>query len=201
MALVGGGTWLGYRMLREPDFSVITVAAADGVRAQQKMLEVVRRATGRSGPRGEPVVLSERELNAFLARHLAEAAEVPFTDLALRLPRDGIADFRGRLPLRHLVTEPPLSALAGSLPAAWLEHSVWLRVSVHTRLEPGATPARRRYLRLDVAEFAIGRQRLPATLVRLLLNPSALRVLRWPVPDGIEAITIEAGRVVIRIAA
>jgi hypothetical protein len=67
-------------------------------------------------------------------------------------------------------------------------------------LEPGVTRAQQRYLRLDVVEFAVGRQRLPAAMLRLLLNPSALRVLRWPMPEGTDAVTIETGRVVVRLA-
>lgn len=200
VALVAGSAWFCFRMLQEPAFPAVQATAADGARAQQKIFEVARRGAGRSGTNGEPVVLSERELNAFLSRHLAKAADVPFSDVGLRLAGGGIAEFKGRLPLRHLLTEPPLSALAGAVPAAWLERPVWLRLGARARIEPGTTRAQRRYLRLEVVEFAVGRQWLPAPLVRLLLDPPTLRVLRWPVPDGVEAVTIEKGRVVIRIA-
>lgn len=199
-ALIAMSALVGVRMLQEPELPVAAPTAADGVRAQQKIFEVVRRGAGRGGTSSEPVVLSERELNAFLSRHLAEAAEMPFAEVGLRLPGNGIAQFRGRLPLRQLLTEPPLAALAGLVPAGWLERPLWLRLTVRARLEPGAAQAHRRYLRLEVAEFGVGRQRLPAALLRLLLNPSTLRVLRWPVPDGIEAVTIERDRVVIRTA-
>ena len=87
-----------------------------------------------------------------------------------------------------------------ALPASWLQRRIWLDASGRARVEPGATRRERRYLRLDVTEFAVGRQRLPAMLLRFLLNPAALRVLRWPLPEGIEAVTVEAGRVVIRTA-
>lgn len=199
-ALVAGSAWLGFRMLQEPTFPALPTTAADGVRAQQKIFEVVRRGAGRSRTNGEPVVLSERELNAFLSRHLAEAADLPLGDVGLRLAAGGTAEFKGRLPLRRLLTEPPLSALAVAVPTAWLERSVWLRLGARARIEPGTTLAQRRYLRLEVVEFAVGRQWLPTPFVRLLLDPATLRVLRWPVPDGVEAITIEKGRVVIRLA-
>jgi len=145
-------------------------------------------------------MLTQGELNAFLARHLVEAAELPFADLALRLTDGGVVEFRGRLPLAHLVTEPPLSGLGPLLPAALLERPVWLRIRAHARVEPSLTRRVRRYLRLDVREFAVGRQRLPAVLLRILLDPQTLGVLRWPLPESIEAITIEPGRVVIRLA-
>ncbi len=199
-ALLVGSAWFGFQMLQEPDFPATLTTAAEGARAQQKIFEVARRLSGRSGANGEPVVLSERELNAFLSRHLAEAAEARLSDVGLRLTEGGIAEFRGRIPLRHFVTEPPLSVLAGAVPAAWLDRPVWLRLGARARIEPGATRARRRYLRLEVVEFAVGRQWLPASLVRFLLDPAMLRVLRWPVPDGVEAITIEQGRVLIRPA-
>ena len=200
VALVAGSAWFGVRMLQEPAFPAVATTAADGVRAQQKIFEVVQRSAGRSKTNGEPIVLSERELSAFLSRHLAEAADVPFSDVGLRLAGSGIAEFKGRLPLRHLLSEAPLSALAMAVPAAWLERSVWLRLGTRARIEPGTTRAQRRYLRLDVVEFAVGRQWLPAPVIRLLLDPATLRVLRWPVPDRVEAVTIENGRVVIRIA-
>ena len=67
-------------------------------------------------------------------------------------------------------------------------------------MQQGVTPHARSEIRLDVREFAVGRQRLPASLLRFLLDPRRLRVLRWPVPGSIEAITIEADQVVIRFA-
>jgi len=195
--------WIGLQALREPEFELPATAPGDGIRAQRKVYQiaqVARRGPGRSAPGGEPIVLTQGELNAFLSRHLVEAAELPFADLALRLTGDAGVEFRGRLPLAHLLTEPPLSGLGRVLPAALLEHPVWLRIRAHARVEPSITRRERRYLRLDVREFAVGRQRLPAVLLRILLDPRTLGVLRWPLPDSIEAITIEPGRVVIRLA-
>ena len=56
----------------------------------------------------------------------------------------------------------------------------------------------RRQLRLDVESFAVGRQRLPARALRLLLDPAALGLLQWPLPEHVERVSIEPGRVVIR---
>lgn len=200
LSLVGSTAWIVIRTLQEPEVPIASTTAADGVRAQQKIFEVVRRGAHRGDKNAEPVVLSERELSAFLSRHLSEIAELPFTDIGLRLPGGGIAEFRARLELRHLMTEPPLPALARALPASWLQRRIWLDVRVRARLEPGVARRERRYLRLGVTEFVVGRQRLPTMLLRLLLHPAVLRMLRWPVSEGIEAVTIEAGRVVIRTA-
>lgn len=195
LAAVGGGIWSGVRMLQEPDLPAAAPTAAEGARAQQKIFDLAR---GRA--RAEPVVLTERELNALFSRHLAEMADAPLTSVGVRLRGDGVAEVRARLPLRHLTEEPPWSVIAQIAPAAWLERPVWLRVTVRPRVEAPAAPSRRRHLRLDVQGFAVGRQRLPAVLLRLVLPPTTLRMLRWPLPDGVGAVTIEAGRAVIRPA-
>jgi hypothetical protein len=201
LVLVGGGVvWGVIQALREPDIHSIAVVPADGVRAQQKIFEIVRRG-GHAGDRNaEPIVFAERELNAFLARHLGESAALPLTDSSLRLERGGIAEVHARLPLRYLLREQPASMLGGFLPGVWLDRRVWLRVGVRPELESDPARRERRYLRLEVTDFAVGRQRLPALLLRVLLDPTALSVLRLRVPDGIDAITVEAGRLVVRPA-
>jgi hypothetical protein len=193
IAAVGGGVWVG--LFQEPDLPATAPTAAEGARAQQKIFDLARGRT-----RAEPVVLTERELNAFLSRHLAEMADAPLTSVGVRLAGDGVAEFRARLPLRYLTEEPPWSVIATIAPAAWLERPIWLRVTTRPRVEAPAAPSRRRHLRLAVEGFAVGRQRLPAVLLRLVLPPTMLRVLRWPLPDGVGAITIEAGQAVIRPA-
>ena len=191
--------WIGYQALQKPEFHLPPPGPGDGARAQRKIYALAGRKAGH-GTATAPIVLTQGELNEFLARHFGEAAAIPFTDIGLRLAGDGTVDCRGRLPLAHLVTERPLSGLAGLLPPAWLERLVWLRIRARIHLEPATIPPERRYLRLDVREFAVGRQRFPASLLRFLLDPRRLRVLRWPVPGSIEAITIEADQVVIRFA-
>lgn len=200
-AAVGGTLWGAFRAFQEPEFHMPAGTPADGVRVQQKFFEIARRGgrPGRSGS-AEPVSLSEPEVNAFLSHHLADAAELPLTDIGVRLVGDGVVEVAGRLPLRHLLSEPPVSAAADLLPERWLGRPVWLRLRARVRVEPGAARGERRYLRLDLEEFKVGRQRLPAPTLRHLLSPAALRVLRWQVPNGVEAITIEAGRAVIRTA-
>jgi hypothetical protein len=66
-------------------------------------------------------------------------------------------------------------------------------VGAHVRVSPGA----RRQLSLDVEDFAVGRQRLPAGMLRVLLDPAAVGLLRWPLPEHVERVSIEPGRVVI----
>jgi hypothetical protein len=194
VVLVGGAGWVTYQALQEPALPRITTTAADSQRAQEKIYSIV----ARSGPRGRPVALSEPEVNAFLDRNLVEAADVPLSELRVDLSQPERLRIAGRTTLGALLTEPPLSAVRDVVPSSWLTRTVWLQLAATPRIEK--TNGRRRYLRLDVREFAVGRQRLPALPVRLMLEPGTVRLLRWPVPETIEEIRIEPGRVVVRPA-
>ena len=181
-------------MLRSPDFIAPPFTKADGVRAQQKIFDLLRR-TGSSRPRA--VSLSDRELNAFLARHL-EATDLPLKHLAIRLPAESRGEIVGQIPLRDLLGVAPLSSLAGVLPTAWLDRPVWLSLHARVSVERGDGTRDRRYLRLAVERFWLGRLRLPEFMLRLLLDPAALRHLRWPLPSAIDGVQIEPGQVIIQ---
>jgi hypothetical protein len=192
---VVGPIWLGYRLLQDPGVPAPPTSTSDGFRAQQKLYEVGKRAG-----RGGPIVLTDREISAFLSNHLAAAAELPLSGVVARMPGRGEAEIMGRLPLRHLLSEEPLATLREMLPAGSLDRPVWLRLRGDFTIEPAVTPAGRHALRFEVARFWIGRQRMPAVMLRLLVHPAALGVLRWPLPDGVEAVSVEPGRLVIRTA-
>jgi hypothetical protein len=196
IALAGALAWGVVQIARTPEITVAAGSPADGLRAQQKLFDVMRRA---GSGRPHTATLSDREINAFLSRHLGDAAGLPLRNLAVRLPADGHAEVTGQLPVRQLLGVAPLSGLTAVLPDAWLDHPVWITVLARVTLEGGARD--RRYLRLDVERFWLGRQRLPELMMRVLLDPAALRILRWPVPDAIEGIRIEPGRLVIQSAA
>src|SRR3990172_206364 len=166
VAARGGGVWVGTRTLQEPALAIPEASAADGVRAQQKIFELARRKSESAGH----VILTEREVNAFLTRHLAGAADLPLTGIAVRLRGDGLVEFKGRLPLRQVVGAPLLSTPPG--------------------LVPPRGPGGPRQLSLGGGRFAVGRQPLPTVLLRLLLDPVALRALAWPLPDGVGSVTI-----------
>jgi len=188
---VGAGGWVALRLTQAPDIEVPATTQADNARAQRKILDIVRRSpqAGKA-----PVILSERELNALIARQLA--GEIPFSTPVARLPRGGTLHFAGRLPVRQLLAEHPLAAFATALPAPWLDHPVWLQVRARVTVEQGARP----YARMHVDEFQVGRQRLPVLLLRLLLDPTSLTLLHLPLPDNVEDIHIEPGRLIIRTA-
>jgi hypothetical protein len=143
-------------------------------------------------------VLTEAEVEALLSRYLPAAAELPLTGIRLELPGGDQVEFAGQVPLRAVLAELPLAAGADLLPLRWLEHPVWIRLGARARTDIGPT-SQRRYLRLDVDRFWVGRRRLPALLLRVALSPLTLRVLQWPLPPSVEEIRLETGQVVMRV--
>jgi hypothetical protein len=135
-------------------------------------------------------------VNAFLARHLVEAAGVPLRGLRARLPSAGRAHVVGKIPVRELIAETPLQTLAHAAPDAWLDHDVWLSIEADVSVE--ARERRRRHLRLDVDRFWIGRLRVPVTMLRIVLDPATAHLLRAPLPAAIGTVRVEPGRVVIQ---
>ena len=186
---LGGMVGAGVRMLAKPEAAALpATTAADGSRAQQKIFSIAR-----ASQLPQPVILTEAEINALLSRHIVEARGVRLNALGVRLLGDRI-ELTGQAPLRQLLDEAGASALAGLLPARWLEHPMWVHVGARPHISAGP----RRQLSLEVEDFAVGRQRLPARTLRLLLDPAAVGLLRWPLPEHVREVTIEPGRVVIR---
>jgi hypothetical protein len=196
LALIGTSIWVGSRLLQEPDVPAAMGAPEDGVRGQQKIFEVLRAEPARRGGRAHEVVMTEAELNQFLSKHLVEVARMPLTVGAVRLRGDGIVELKALLSVRDLLSASS-TALA---PSAWLERRVWLHLEVKTSLEIGASRSQRPHLRFDVQRFAIGRQPLPGSILRLLPSPGLQGLFRWRLPDSIEGITVEPGAVAVRVA-
>ena len=193
---VVGSAWLASRLLQPPSDLPASGTAADGHRAQQKIYEISRGA--HPTPRAaEPVVITEAELNAFLARHVVDAIDVPLTEIAVRMVGDDGVQIYGRTTVRGFLTEPPLASAVEALPARWQRAHVWLRFDGKVRVEP-ATANGRRVLRVDLQRVWIGRQPLPAAFARLALDPTVLGLLRWRLPSRLDAVSIEPGRAIIR---
>jgi hypothetical protein len=188
--LVGGTVGVAARILAQPPTVPRVITPQDGPRAQQKLFDLARNAR-----RGETVVLTEPELNALLARHLIGGRGLTLTAPTATLVGDDRIRVDGQSPTREVLQEATLGRLADLLPANWQTRPLWLRVGAHLRVE---TDGSRRQVRLEVDEFAIGRQRLPAPMLRMVLDPATMGMMQWTLPDYIERIDIEPGRVVFR---
>jgi hypothetical protein len=187
--LIGGVAAVGLRMLALPDAPPPATSPADGSRAQQKLFGL-----GRQDRRGATVTLTEAELNALLDRHLVEAGGTRLSGLNATLVGDDRVDLRARTSLERMLGEVGLAPVAGVLPGRWRSRPVQLRVRGHVSVEDTAS----RHLRLDVEALTVGRQPVPAPALRLLIDPAAVGLLRWRLPDHVERVAIEPGRIVIR---
>ncbi|MGH7389081.1 MAG: hypothetical protein ACREM3_06420 [Candidatus Rokuibacteriota bacterium] len=195
--LVAGALWSVAGLLQAPDTPLVTASQEDWVTAQQKLFNLVRRSRGRAR-QGQTATLSEREVTAVVSRQLAQTSALPLSGTSVRLLAGGTAEIMGRLPLRVAIGDAPLAFALDWVPAGWSQRPVWMVIEVRPRLE--GKEAGRRYLNLDVERFAVGRRRLPGVTLRLLLSTAALRYFSVPVPDVLEDVSIERGRLQLRTA-
>jgi hypothetical protein len=198
LGLVGAG-WATLKMLQGPGLAPADLPSAGTRGIEEKVDRLAPSGGPGSSRRHTTLTFSQAELGAFLARQVGDATDLSISELRVVLPEANVAEIAARVRVRDVLKEPPLAAATHVLPQSWLERPVWLHLRGTARLEPETT-GRKRFLRIDVQQFWIGRQRLPAIVPRLILDPGALRILRWPLPRGVEDVTIEKGRVIVRAA-
>jgi hypothetical protein len=192
-----GAVFFSANIFDEPEVQVTPFTSADGYRVQQKLYEIVLR-DGQRSSRTDPVVFSERELNAFLSRHLMDAGGLSFSPLSVVLLPDNAVEFRGRTLLRNLMQGVPFAQLAPYLPSGRANQPVWVRVRGTIKLERGTVQRDREYGRFDIAEFALGTQPIGAWVLKFMLGGVSQTVLRWPVPSVVKTLTVEDGRLVVQ---
>ncbi len=195
-----GALFFSANIVADPEIRVPQITSSDGYRAQQKLYELVLRDDRRSS-RIDPIVFTERELNAFLSRHLVDAADLPFSPISVVLLSDNTIEFRGRTALRNLLQGIPASLVASFIPKGRIDQPVWVRVRGEIRLERGTVRRGREYGRFDVSEFALGTQPIGAWILTVMLGQAQQHVLRWPIPSVVRSITVEEGHLVVRTAA
>lgn len=195
LALAAGVMFVSGNILLSPDGRPVSFSRADGYAAQQKLYEVVLRQAGRSS-RKDPISLTEREASAFLSRHLAESARIPFSDLSVRFD-PGEFVVQGQTPLRSLAQGPLLSYLAPYIPDKPLDRSVWVSIRGRINIETSAVGPKR-YATVTVTRFVLGRQPLSSLLLYAILGPSGAGLLEWPVPGVVESVQIQEGQAIIR---
>jgi len=197
--VIGGGVLvLSFSLSEAPGVQLVPFSKGDGYSAQQKLYEVVLRQAGRSS-RTDPIVLNEREANAFLSRHLAEAAGVPLAPLVVRFER-GLVFAQGQTPLRNLFQGPPFAHLLPYVPVKRLDQPVWVTVRARISVEDSAGSADR-YGTVAVTDLELGRQRVSSFLLYVIMGPSGAGLFRWRVPAVVESIQIEEGKAIIKTRA
>jgi hypothetical protein len=193
--LVLGGAWYGRGMLERTDASYEVGNPVDGRRAQQKFFELSgTTAPYRRDQKWVTVTLFEREINAFLARHVS--AELPLADGAVHLVGNGVVEVMGRLPLRAVLGDS-VGSVARALPQRWAGQPVWLRLRGPLRLEATTARAGPRRLRVEVETLWVGSRRVPAALLTILPEGPALRATRWTVSGTIDTVVVEPGRLTV----
>ena len=197
VVLVGGAAALffGGSIFEAPAVPTATYSATDGYRAQEKLFEIVLRDSGRSS-RQDLIVITDHELNAFLATYLAQKEGLPLSPLVVRLLPDTV-EVRGQTAFKHLFKGFPFYFLPDYLPVSTMDHPVWVTVRGTIALDRDKTRAARKYGRLEVKEFSLGKQDMGAFLLALLLGQERLR---WEVPAVVETIKIQDGRILISSA-
>ncbi|MBI3635598.1 MAG: hypothetical protein HY216_05185 [Candidatus Rokubacteria bacterium] len=185
--IVAGAGWTLKTTSEPPALAPPPTTVADGRRAQQKLYDIARHAGGE-------VTLTDREINALLSRHLAETPRMPLAGMIVGLPAAGEVELAGRVPLSRLVGETVVSYL----PTRWGQRSAWIFLRGRVSVERADGDAKE--LHLDVREWRLGRQRLPAWLFGAALDRETRRVLRWPLPATVESVAIEPGRLTVRTA-
>jgi hypothetical protein len=197
MVTLGLLTFVGINLFADPDVEAPAISRTEGQAAQQKLFELAGRRAGRSA-RQETVVLSEREINSFLARHLADAPSLPLEHIVTKLTA-GQFQVHGKTALRNLLESAPLAAqVVPWIPRQRLEAPVWLTMKGTVAVEPVTPGSSRRVARIKPTEVAIGRQRVPTWLFSMLLGRAGPRFTEWQVPTAVESVQIEDGRLIIK---
>jgi len=196
LVVAGGVLFLSTNILATPDIRPVPYSKADGYAAQQKLYEVYLRQSGRSS-RKDPIVLTEREANAFLSQHLSEVSGMPVTPLNLRFEQ-GQFLAQGRMALRYLFQGPPFAYVASYVPPRRLDQPVWVTVRGRIDIENGGAQGAKRYGNVSVTELVLGRQPINGFLLYVMMGPSGAGLFRWPVPAVVEAVQFESGEALIR---
>ena len=196
VALAGGFFFLSGNIFEEPHLETVDWSRADASSARATLREIILRDTGQSG-RQDPVLLSEREINGLVARHLAETAGLRFDPFAIKLAQ-GQFQLQGRTVLRSLLQGPPFAQLAPYLPASQLNRPIWITVRGHVAVQPGEPGGKAGQARVVLTEFNLGKQPVGNWPFSAAMGSAGMGLLKWPVPGTVRDIDIEDRRVIIR---
>jgi hypothetical protein len=196
LAIVSAGfLFMSGNILEDPRFDPLEWNRGDAAGARAKLAEVVQRDTGQSG-RQDPILLSEREVTALVARHLAEAG-LKLDPFALRLTR-GQFVLQGRTVIGNLLQGPPFAQLAPQLPPAQLIRPIWITARGYVTVDAGKPGMREGRARVTLTEFTLGKQPVGAWPFSIAMGPAGSALLKWPVPGAVRDVEIDDRRLVVR---
>jgi hypothetical protein len=194
-ALVGlliagiGGLLFSARIFAVPERTALSgYTVEDGRSGQQKLAEIALRERGLSRDKG-PVIITQRELNGFLAHHLEKSSRIPMNPLIVRLT-PGILEIQGQTTVVQLLAGFPFSLLADFLPRSYLEQPIWGTVSGRIKYHPARWS-------LEVLDFSLGRQPISPWLLSWMLGRKGQQLFHGQAPGSVERIVIEDGRIVV----
>ena len=197
LAIVSGGfLFLSGNILEDPRFEPLEWNRAEASTARARLAEIVQRDGGQSGGQ-DPIVIGERELNALVARYLAEVGGVKFEPFALRLTPGQFA-LQGRTVLGNLLQGPLFAQLASQVPAAQLNRPIWITARGYVTVDPGEPGRKPGRARITLTEFALGKQPVGAWPFYIVMGPKGFDLLRWSVPGTVRDVEIDDRRLVIR---
>ena len=196
LAVVGGFFVLSGNIFEEPRFEGLDWSRADASGTRSKLYEIVLRDAGQSG-RQDPIILTEREINAWVVRYVAETAGLRFDPFAIRLTQ-GQFVLQGRTVLRSLLQGPPFAKLVPYLPASQLNRPIWITVRGYVAVQPGVPGGKPGRGRVILTEFNLGKQPVGSWPFSAVMGPAGTGLLSWPVPGAVRDIDIEDRRVVIQ---
>jgi hypothetical protein len=194
--LVGGFVFLAGNIFGEPHFEVRDWSRSDASAARYRLHEIILRDAGQSA-RQDPIIVSEREISALVARHVAETAGLRFEPFAMRLVQ-GQFLLQGRTVLRSLLQGPPFAQVAAYLPASQLDRPLWITVRGYIAVQPGEPGRKPGQARVVLTEFNLGRQPVGNWPFSAVMGSAGSGLLTWPVPGAVRDVDIEDRRVVIR---
>lgn len=185
-----GGIALSTNIFEVPSLPRQDFSQEDGRRFQQKVADIMLREANISS-RKDPIVISQRELNAFLQRHLLESEKIRVSPMVVQFARGKIG-IQGQTELRYLLAGFPFSLIAQYLPQSVTNRPVWISVEGRVKVERG----RGEFVAED---FTLGRQSLSPWLLSWLFGGAGSRLMQWRVPTSVDQIIIQEGRAVITL--
>jgi hypothetical protein len=84
------------------------------------------------------------------------------------------------------------------IPAERLDQPVWVTVRGRFVIEHPRAKTGRAYARVDITEFALGKQPVGKWLLWLMLGQTGSKLLRFQVPAVVDSVQIDERRAIIR---